>query len=251
MLLPCITFRSDSFWAAANLGVLRMLMSTCKGFRAELLGDAKKQQTLFDHALMAIVQRRRPIGVEWAMTLETAKYRFSLQEEDMIKYCGALPVEDDFHLSDDDARRFREGWFPVKIRFIDAYKLASEHGLKAAMERRCRFETKVMHSAYETLALLGGGRLTKLRLNVRSAGDELKKNLAALHKDVVGKKRSELRKRIRLLKKLHADLCSAESTEEDVRDEMRSTRKDFLSMEEDVNTLKRWKKTLVARCKGH
>ncbi len=76
MLIPrIILFQSDPFWGNANLDVLRMLVSTCKGFRAELLGGEKratrmlvstckgfrvellggeKGATLFDNALLTL-----------------------------------------------------------------------------------------------------------------------------------------------------------------------------------------------------
>ena len=257
MLLASITdilYQSDPFWGKLDLDALRMLVSTCKLFRAELLADGKKKkkkvgQTLFDHALLTIMKSSPKVRM---LSFESAKYRFALQVDMMTKHCVALPVEDVFHLSVHDVHRFKTGCFYAQIRFIDAYHLASKNGLKAAMERRHRFETKVLDSAREIVAALDG-RLMPLRFKIRAAGVQLKKNLANLRKDAVGKKKvpgeNELSKGIRLLNQLLTDLCCADCKLSRVRADI--LKKRYLSIEPAVGELKGLKKTLVARYRAH
>jgi hypothetical protein len=218
-----------------------------------LLGEGRKKktvgQTLFDRALLTIMKSSPEVRM---LSFESAKYRFALQVDMMTKHCAALPVEDDFHLSVHDVRRFKIGCFFAQIRFIDAYHLASKNGLKAAMERRHRFETKVLDSAGEIVAALTG-RLMPLRLKTRLAIVELKKKLANLRKDAVGKKRvpgeNELCKGVRLLSQLLTDLCCADCNLSRVRSDI--LKKKYMSIEPAVGTLKGLKKTLVARYKAH
>ncbi len=172
----------------------------------------------------------------------------------MAKHCAMLPSEDTLHISAEELKDIKGDYHRYDIRFINAYHLACKNGLKAAMERQHRFETKVLDSASEIAAVLDG-HLQPLRTNVLAAEDELKKNLTALRKDVVGKKRApgenELRKGVLLLKQLGTDLSSVEYQMKYVCAQIKSTTPNILQTERYVTDLKRLKKTLVARYKAH
>ena len=264
MQLSCVTdilFQSDSFWGNANLNVLRIIVSSCKGLKSELLGNVKKDKKdvqrmpLFNHALLTMIRLRPSENNNWELSLNSAKYRFSLQKDVMIKHCAALPVEDEFHLTKDNAVRHKLGFFFASIRFIDAFNLASGIGMKVVMERRHLFEKKVIQSAIAILTAVEHN-IKPLRLNVKEAIVQLKKNLATLRKDIVSKKRvpgeTELLKGTRLLDQLFTDLCCAEWKIANISYSIRQTTpKNYLEIESNVSTLKGLKKTLVERYKKH
>ena len=244
MLIPyTILFQSDHFWESASLGVLRMLVMTCKEFRVEL-----RDKALLDHALLTLTRH------EPTLNLTEAKYRFSLKLDAMVRHCAMLPSEDTLHISEEELKDIKFNYHRFHIRFIDAYYMACKNGLKAAMDRRHRFETKIMDSGRKTAEALHG-RLLPLMRNTREAQTELKKNLAALRKDSVGKKRvpgeNELHKGIRLLKRLQTDLAVANFMVTDVRDQSTSARPNIQRIGGYVADLKILKKTLVARYRAH
>ena len=258
MPLSCVTdclFQSDSFWGNANLNVLRMMVSVCKGLKSELLGDEKKKKKevqrmpLLNHALLTMIRLQPALNDNWTLSFKTAKYRFSLQYDTMLKHCAALPAQDKFHLTEGNVRAFKEDDFEARIRFIDAFNLASRIGMKIVMERRNQFETKTIKSAIDIL-LLVVRNFRPLMLNVKAAVVQLKKDLATMRNGAVGKK--ELLKGIRVLDQLHTDLCRAEWKCMNVSSSIRSTTEwDYLSIESDVGDLRGWKKTLVKRYKKH
>ena len=258
MPLSCVTdclFQSDSFWGNANLNVLRMMVSVCKGLKSELLGDEKKKKKevqrmpLLNHALLTMIRLQPALNDNWTLPFKSANYRFSLQYDTMLKHCAALPAQDKFHLTVDNVRAFKEDDFKAHIRFIDAFNLASRIGMKIVMERRDQFETKTIKSAIDIL-LLVERNFKPLRLNVKAAVVQLKKDLATLRNGAVGKK--QLLKGIRVLDQLHTDLCCAEWKCMNVSSSIRTTTKrDYLSIESDVGDLRGWKKTLVKRYKKH
>jgi hypothetical protein len=258
MPLSCVTdclFQSDSFWGNANLNVLRMMVSVCKGLKSELLGDEKKKKKevqrmpLLNHALLTMIRLQPALNDNWTLSFKTAKYRFSLQYDTMLKHCAALPAQDKFHLTVDNVRAFKEDDFEAHIRFIDAFNLASRIGMKIVMERRDQFETKTIKSAIDIL-LLVERNFKPLRLNVKAAVVQLKKDLATMRNGAVGKK--ELLKGIRVLDQLLTDLCCAEWKCMNVSSSIRpTTKRDYLSIESDVGDLRGWKKTLVKRYKKH
>jgi hypothetical protein len=254
-------FQSDSFWGNANLNVLRMMVSVCKGLKAELLGDVKKNKKevqrmpLFNHALLTIIRLRPEKNEQWTLSIKCAKYCFSLQIDTMLKHCAALPVEDEFHLTDREIGRFKGGYTSGYIRFIDAFNLASRIGMKIVMQRRHLFETKIMESAVAILAALGGN-IKQPRLNVKEAIVQLKITLATLRKDVVGKKKvsgeSELLKGIRLLGLLLTDFGSLHWKLVIINHAIRpTTKRNYLSIESVVSEIKCQKKSIVERYKKH
>lgn len=259
-----ILYQSDHFWGNSNLNTLRMLMSTCKEFNAELRGEAKKKQKkgappqpvslpIIEAALLSIIRLRPLANSSWGLSFNTAKYQFSLQASVLIAHCSALPAADRFHLSDAHAAGFKGGYYHfAQISFIDAHLLASKKtGLKIAMARRHQFEVKLIKSAREVIAAVDG-RLTPLRCNVRAAGIQLKKDVDTLRKDVVGKKKvpgeNTLRLRMRMLTKLHDDIRLSEYKLAFIK---RSLAEGFFNIALKIKELKALKKVIVCRYKSH
>ena len=231
MLIPhTILFQSDQFWENSDLDVLRMLMSTCKSFRAEFSG----QGTLLDYALSA-----QPHSRYLTLSLTKAKYRFSLKLDVTAKHCAMLPSDDELHIAAEDMQDIKGNYHRYYIRFIDAYHLACENGLKAAMERRHRVYKKVLDSGREIAAVLDG-RLQPLMMNARAAQIEL----SALCE-------KELLKGVRLLKKLWTDLGMARYMLTFVCDQITSNMPEIQLTERYVTKLKRLRRTLIARYRVH
>lgn len=262
-----ILFLSDEFWGHSTLNSLRMLVSTCKGFRVDLQGSAKKKSgnsaPLIEHAVRVIVQRwSQDNGGEWLLRFSDAKFRFSLQVDAMAKFCAALPGDDECHLSVDEVKRCKAGYFTAYIRFLDAYKLASKNGLRAAMERRDLFVKKVLRSARESLAFHQPSN--QMRSNLHAALKELEGNLARLRndhgidpKDKKSRKRisgeTELLRDIRLVKQLYADVNSATCEGLFIRSKLavRDNKVDIPRLERRVADYRSAGKTLVARYRAH
>jgi hypothetical protein len=144
---------SDSFWKKATLNVLRMLMSTSKGFHKELTNNNTSSSSTTkniaeeeEHAplLLSMIIRARPHALNgWVLKFSDAKYRFSLHPDVMAMHCAALPVENRCHFYTPYSSE-REVY--MKIPFIDAYKLAVAGGLKSAMERRHQYDIELEES---------------------------------------------------------------------------------------------------------
>lgn len=248
MLIPhTILFQSDQFWEKLNLNVLRRLISTCKGFRTELLRkDAGK--TLLDQALLTLTSHGPTIS------LATAKRCFFLKLDAMAKHCAMLPQEDPLHLNEEERKTVHINTFRFHIRFIDAYNMACKSGLKAAMERRHRSETKLLNAGRKTAAELKG-RFRPLSMNIREAQAELIQNLTALRKDNTSKKRlpgeNMLRKGIKQLKQLGTDVAMANLKVRNLAYHNTLGVPSLYEIKRYVTELKKLRKTLVARYKAH
>ena len=284
-----IVSQSDEFWGNSTLNVIRMITSTCKGFRTGMLGDEnvfaanpkrpnKKHQQeeqkqrlpniIIKQALLAMIKSRPSALEDWSLSFLDVKYRFSLHVDVLIKHCAALPVEDEFHLTAVNIPRCKAGYFFPYIGFLDAYELAVNCGLKACMERRNKYEDKVRHSAYELIDEVRD-LFAPMRSNIHRALKELKKVLCDLKKEDVlpaasssnkkvkvselnKKKVSELNKSIRLLDSLHLDLWTASRNLNTIRFMARQFREfDPVTLSRRVSELKTSKKSTVMRYKTH
>ena len=276
-----ILFLSDEFWGNSTLNSLRMLTSTCKGFRAELQGSAKKatatttdketaHTTTTERAMLAMIRHRPTDNSEWTMGFIDAKYHFSIHAAEMIRFCSALPVDDPCHMSEYYATLYRSGLHSIaRIRFIDAYRLVSRknNGIAAAMERRARHDRRVLQSAKEVVALFSGPSNT-MRLNVRAAYQELEDvQLVEIQRNKHQKNKrvpreNELIKSIRLLKVLHQDIRSAMEIENRINDDLFRHELlliggifvdavDIPQLEKSVAEYRSARKTLVARYRAH
>ena len=229
-------FQSVPFLEKTNLNMFRMLASTCKALQSELM--EKDGKGVLPPMLQTLI-RYRP---EISLTFSEAKYRFSLQINSMAKFCAALPKQDKFHVAKKDMADPSEIPHLYRIRFVDAYRLASDDGLKAAMDRRHRFETKIMDSAHDILQALRNGFMP-MRNQVKAAITELKNNPR--------KNEKTARKGLRLLDMLDRDIVGAEFDSRWLRSEVGSNTPKFLEIQEKVTVLKGRKKTLVTRYKAH
>jgi hypothetical protein len=254
-----ILFQNDEFCAAATLDALRMIVSTCKGVRNELVGYAgkskkKQTQSLLENAVLLMVQRR-PAGTNgWnLMRFHDAAHRFSLTISSMTKFCMALPEDSEFYIAPDKAKTSKEY---RSISFIDALNLAAKTGLRAAMERRHEVYTKVLNAARETVQKVERP-LQHMRDNVKSAKLQLKKAVAELRKGVTNPKRvageKELHHGMRLLDQL---ATSIRSTLTDVWHMSYLARqfphmKKIWHLKQDMAKINLSKKSIVWRYKTH
>ena len=278
-----IVSQSDEFWGNSTLNVIRMITSTCKGFRAEMLGDEnvfaanpkkrpnKKHQQeeqqqrlpniiIVKQALLTMIKYRPSALEDWSLSFSNVKYRFSLQVDVLIKHCAALPVENEFHLTAVNIHRCKAGYYFPYIGFMDAYELAVNRGLKACMERRNKYDDKVRHSANELIREVSD-LFSPMRSNIHRALKELKKVLCEdLKKEGVHlpaassskKKVSELNKSIRLLDSLHLDLWTASRNLNTIRFMARQFREfDPVTLSRCVSELRTSKKSTVMRYKTH
>ena len=153
-----IILLSDSFWETSTLDVLRMLMSTSKGFHAEL--NTTTSSGMVEHALLAMI-KNRPSGFNrWMLRFSDASYHFSLQMDEMITYCAALPLENRSHVPNGTSTK------KMRIFFIDAYRLAVSNGMKGAMERRHQFDMKVEESANKLMEKFGFDLFTTMESKI-------------------------------------------------------------------------------------
>lgn len=185
-----ILFFSDSFWGNATLDVLRLLMSTSKGIRAEFVttietvkgGKNKKvaqpQQQPFERVMLTMKQNRPTALSCWTMGLIEAKYHFQISMAAMVKHNVTLPVGDrcridevcdgtwsiDYYIT----QVKRGNFFGRPIDFIDAYRLMAKRGVKVAMQHRSKFDAEVLASV-ESLVANVGDRYERMDENVANA----------------------------------------------------------------------------------
>ena len=167
MLLASVTdnvlYVSNSFWANATLNVLRMLLSTSKGFNAALTGVNEQ------HALLAMIKNRPNAINGWVLKMSDAKYRFSLQLDAMVERCVALPVNDRCHIRAalDGSHVGGCGVYGT-IHFIDAYRLAANGvgGMRVSMEQRHQFDMRVMESVRELCGKVSFDLLRVMQSNI-------------------------------------------------------------------------------------
>jgi hypothetical protein len=211
-----ILFLSDSFLTHITLDKLRMLASTNREIHTDIFGDSKSSKKkgsipVIEHALVAMAKVRPN---NWKLSFKEAKYRFSLQRCKLIKHCRLLPTNDPFHMDIMMERSLKAGYTNGRIRFIDAFKLASisAGGLKAAMKRRHEMDVKVLDSARKLLTNLES-RMCQMRINVKKAIQFLKQSVTALREGVTCKRRvsgeTELHRGIRILEQLNVDVSVA------------------------------------------
>ena len=248
MLLASVTdilFMSDEFWGNLNLGSLSKLVSTCKGFKADMQNVNRKKtkekvsaQSVTERAIAVMMERRPKANGEWVLKFSEAKTWFMLQVGAMAKFCVELPEDNDFHLSEEAAQDAKEDGDTVYIRFLDAYRLTLKSGLKAAMQRRDRLDAKLVESATESLVFHQLSDI--MRRNLKAAIEQLKK---------VSSPDAKLKKGIRLLGRLDLDVCmsgvSRGVIEKSLASSMRMRGADNLK-KHTTNY-----KTLIARYKAH
>jgi hypothetical protein len=166
---------SDSFWGNATLDVLRLLTSTSKELHAKFhsISSSNSNSSNNNNALKSMIKNRPRAFNFWRLKMSDAKYRFSLQLNVMVGHCVALPeghrcrmhaVWDDSHIINADS---------AYIPFMDAYKLAVDpgtaSGMKAAMERRYQFDTKVKNTVRELINRLAGFDFRLMGSNIDDA----------------------------------------------------------------------------------
>ena len=263
-------FMSDEFWGNSNLGSLNKLVLTCKGFRADLLGSnsskknnnnkAKKEEasstttttttttsapSVTEQAIAVMMERRPKANCEWMLTFSEAKFWFMLQVDTMVKFCIKLPEDNEFHLSEEEAQEcVKKGGTSTTyyIRFLDAYRLTLNSGLKAAMERRACLYAKLVESANENFVFRQSSDI--MRRNIKAAIIQLKK---------VAFPGAEVKKGIRLLEKLDLDVQLSRISRWSIEETLASSvwMKNVEKLKKHIADHKKEKRTLIARYKKH
>jgi hypothetical protein len=207
-----ILFFCDSFWNDFTLETLRKLIMTSKDLNSAVIINNEKGISPIEYALLSMMRNRPTAFNNWELGFMSAKYRFSLPLDLMIRHCELLPVEDRCHLNVSRYNRWRLT-YPIKhpmtsIRFIDAYKLTVSRpgGIKAAMKRRSKLDVDISASIR---ALVDGAdeRLQIIDVNAEKAVEILQAALlgiAGTKKEHVAR-RNALRRAVRLIDQVGSD----------------------------------------------
>ena len=281
-----VIVQSAPFWGELKFKSLWNLILTCKSIRSDIImvdgGAAVKQTTkksttttvpstvtiIIEHALLSMMVNARPSSSDhenWTLLIKNARYRFSLGAAVMIKHCAALPVDNEFHMSEWDITQFNKGFIHPSIPFIDAFRLAcnGNGGLKNAMERRKKVDGAVLDSAQKLVEQIDD-RITDMRDKTDSAVKIMERALIDLVGDISSssakKKRKlvpgegEIRKGLRLLLQLSIDLGDANMKYRSMGRVVKSFNffnPSIPALELDVHQLKVTKAALINRYKTH
>ena len=242
-----ILFQSDEFWAHSTLESLQKLVKTCKGFKVTLQGESKKKKDLSLPSLtvqaMTVMMERRPAANNaWMLKFVDAMHCFRLRMDTIVNFCARLPAESAFYLSEADAEKARKEPQKTYICFVDAYQLALNTGLKAAMERRARSEQKLMNSAFESL-------------DFRKPSDTMRKNIRAAMRDLRTQEQIPgVKKGLRLLTKLDQDIGLTWIDWSLIKDELRKQTRSLKQenrLRKCIANYNNARRTLTARYKAH
>lgn len=187
--------------------MLRMLMSTSKGFHAEF--NSGTATSSVEHALLSMIRTRPHAFNGWVLRFSDAKYRFSLQLDQMGMHCVTLPWENRCHMHAFNTCGTDETQVYMKIPFIDAYRLAVMNGMKGAMEHRHQFDMKVEDSVNKLMEKFGFEFFTVMESNIDDGirwllGGECYHKMAWDHNDEM--RRDEFRSKISSLESLNNDI---------------------------------------------